>query len=399
MAAITTVLEMVESIIITEIEKMDIITTQLRDKLSGYAPSKPVDNSHNFIAFNSGEQRMKIKTGKFLAKKLGLKDKISDESIQKAAANINIALFGCEVKISKEKAITEHYQNATGGNSCMTGSCCEYTLMYEQNPNRYSILTIESGNDSARAMLVKLDNGKYLLDRVYATSESLKRELYDYGRKNGYYSDWSSNGMDNFSNSELVVSGLEYTNGHVPYQDTLTKYKFMDDGHLMIFSDNCGDFDYDGMLESTEGYLEKLQICCCCGEAVNEDDQYYGQDGGGPYCCDCYYNEYFTCEYCGEDCQQNEATVIGEEPFCVDCRDELFDRCHVCDEYHSIDAGAQTVGDELVCIDCLNRNYTLCDSCEKYAECDDVNDNGNCPDCVDLIRIHKSNVKEKENSL
>ncbi len=370
----------------------------IKEKLAKYAPSIPEDGSAGFIAFNAGTQRMKIKTGRFIAKKLELKDKISDEIIQKIAGTLNEKLFDCIVRVSKGKAITEHYSRGTGGNSCMAGSCSRFTLLYKNNPDRYSMLTIETVNNTARAMLIKLDNGKFLLDRVYATDEFLKNELQQYAKDKEYFYRKSTDAGNNeiaFNGcpirsdtyEQFIVSDLNYCDGEVPFQDTLANYKITDNCCLTITHPRTG-YSFDGILNSTTGGAVPF-TCEQCGCSLSEDEC-FSNGGGDNYCGHCYSEIYAMCENCNEDYLGECMTTIHYEDYCDNCRDELFTYCECCDEYALNDNMTGVETGDYVCLSCLENYYTECRECNQFVKTEDIDDNtGNCSDCQNLIRIHK----------
>jgi hypothetical protein len=311
----------------------DLTTEQAADILSlidKLAPDYPEDGTKGFIAYNQGEKRMKIKIGRFLTSKLKFNQYFSDEAIRKMSEQIGLKMFGCNVFLVKGKEITEHYRKATGGNSCMTGEAADYTLLYEMNPDRFQLAFVSLGNDSARAIVSKLDNGEFLMDRQYCTCESLATVLRDYAVNQGWYYKnghiYKNGEAVNYDNPIFAVSGLKYEDGYIPYMDTL-RHANIANGKLNIFI--SGSYEY--CLENTGGFpLGGGRYCENCGneaggEAVHTD--------GGLLCEDCYNERYFYCEHCGEDRLVDDGSYYYERMgyyICESCYEEDFFTCETC---------------------------------------------------------------------
>ncbi len=331
-------------------------------------PDIPEDGISGFLAFNSANKtnRMKIKTGRFLHKKLKLNNGyLSENDIQSLTTIINTELFpDVEVRLDKGADITRNYRRAAGGSSCMTGSNADYTKLYESNPDRYQQLIMTQINDSARAMIIKLDNGEYLMDRVYGDSDSIIELMYEHARKNGWYYLYSSKGCkDPKDYSIFKVSRLEYEEGGIPFADTLTQYE-IDGDRLNIFYEGSGD----GELDSTCGGFGGGVVCCHCGDRVPEDEGYY----------------------------------VSDECVCLDCLSEHYDYCEDCEEHNPLD-DMQLIDseDRYVCNYCLTSNYHQCSDCnEWFKECTDVNGNEVCSDCLeDYQYCEKCGEYTKEDSV
>lgn len=350
-------------------------------------PDKPDDGTTGFLAYNvPNKPRMKMKTGRFLTRKLGLNSGFLDDvQIRKISDAVNMKLFpDIETRLDSGEQITQNYEDAVGGSSCMTGSDAQYTLLYESNPDRFQQLIMFYNGNSARAIVHKLDNGRFLMDRIYSDSEHLKDKMFDYAREHDWiYRTYTSAGSYNVSNgmsSECIVSGLNYEDGEVPYMDTLIKY-CIERGQLTIFHRNVNK-SADGTLDSTCGNLsESGYTCCCCNDRVHEDD-IYCNDNGNHYCLDCYHEYYFYCEHCNNDCSVDDQVYITDKCFhvCQYCADSHYYQCQECEKYFSLDATYTVDEDELCCENCID-NYSQCESCGEYFST--IDDDGYCENCQD----------------
>ncbi len=363
-------------------------------------PDIPEDGTSGFLAFGSSDvTRMKIKTGRFLRKKLKLNSGyLSESTVQWLTNAINTTLFpDIEVKLCKGGEITDNYDNEIGGNSCMTGSCSTYVKLYENNPDRYSQLVIKQLNNYARAMIVKLDNDELFMDRIYTDSDGLIEPMVAYANKNGWYVRQTSdpgnysickNNIGVIDYSMFIVSGLVFRDGEVPFADTLRSY-VIENGRLNIFHTKVGLYG-DGELDSTNGCLEDTQMCENCGDGVDEADALNQNDN--VYCPDCF-NELFTCcDYCNEYELTDEVYFVEqiEEDICEYCLQHHFTECEDCGEYfRDIDCSLTEVDNgAMLCNACLE-DYQYCESCDTHrhegVEFIKIRDTGEnvCSDCAD----------------
>jgi hypothetical protein len=328
-------------------------------------PDKPEDGTTGFLAYNvPNKNRMKMKTGRFLTRKLNLNSGfLPDTVIQKLASNINTHLFpDLGIRLDKGKAITENYKNGVGGHSCMTGNCAEYTKLYEANPDRFQQLVMIQNGDSARAIVHKLDDGTYMLDRIYGTCEYLKGKMRDYAVKQG----WPIRGKGG------TVSGLNYTDGEIPYMDTMIYYKIVN-GLLTIGT--CLS-SYDGVLSNTDGEFCSGILCECCEEYYDED--HMTLIGDCDYCESCVSRDFTYCESCCEYCVNDDAIEITDinQYVCKYCAGNEYSYCESCDEYVS---ETQTLdGNTEVCNNCSEEHYH-CYSCGDLVS---ETENGYCEDCI-----------------
>jgi hypothetical protein len=104
-------------------------------------------------------------------------------------------IYGCsrsnKIVVVKGKAIHESYAgfgNSNGLYSCMSGGRSNCTKLYSNNPKVCSLVKLMiNGVPRARALLWKVGNGKYYLDRIYAgDSIGLTRRMQEWAEKKGY---------------------------------------------------------------------------------------------------------------------------------------------------------------------------------------------------------------------
>jgi len=145
------------------------------------------------------------------------------------------------------------------GGSCMASKDCQdFFQIYVTNKNVSLLILKDNEKLFGRALLWKLDNGEYFMDRVYTILEPDEIIFTNYAVKNGYY--YRSNGtnvkINYYFNNEVVgdkkmsvdLDNSDFT--YYPYLDTL---KYLDiDGKTL--SNDPKKHDY--ILTSTEGRWE-----------------------------------------------------------------------------------------------------------------------------------------------
>lgn len=353
------------------------IILSITNNIASLNPDKPDDGSSCFIAFDNAGKRLKLKTGRFLTRKLALNNYACDEVLRNLATELNKELFQAEdedsgVKLFKGEDITSNYRDEIGGTSCMTGGCAEYTLLYEMNPDKFSQAVAILGNDTARAIVSKLDNGKFIMDRIYHTDSNLAVTLREYAEKQGWYRYNGSQVIDSEGNeitdySELIVSNLSFENGHIPYMDTLRYYKINSKNKMNIFHSRS-KFSYDGSLDNIDGHISNCEFTCSnCGNGVDEDNTYSPECGDGVYCENCYSQLFTRCDICEEDVFSGDANFIEAEDItvCNCCKDNYITECERC-EAECRDNHRLYKMEEILCSSCRYELYYKCKACGVY---------------------------------
>jgi hypothetical protein len=127
----------------------------------------------------------------------------------------------------KKWYLKDNYERERGqlGNSCMRyRSCQDFFDIYVKNPEVCQLLILKPDDDKdkikGRALVWKLTDGEYYMDRIYTINDSDKILFQDYARINKI-----KNSFDNNSgNSQLIVKLGDYTYQKYPYMDTFVVY-------------------------------------------------------------------------------------------------------------------------------------------------------------------------------
>lgn len=145
-------------------------------------------------------------------------------------------------------------------------------------------------------------------------------------------------------------------------------------------------------LKNEEEEKKELLICDCCGCEIDpENDEYYTTADGDTICEDCYCNEYFTCECCGEIHHIDDAYTAQDtyEMYCEDCKNDELYYCEDCGEYHADgDNMHQLANGDYICNHCYeNGDYYYCDNCGELHYCDEMHEGDDgymyCDDCYE----------------
>ena len=345
-------------------EKLSVI----RSLLGGFNPGQ--SETDEYISYDDKNKRMKTKTGRFLRGKLKLE--LTDRKLETITAKLNTLLYGnLIIRLDKGKKILDNYRHKIGSGSCMTGSECDYVRLYADNPDVYSQLVMLSGNNSARAMVVKLSDGNTFLDRIYTDSpDFLRQKMVDYAAK----SDWLCRGDDL---PTMITPPLDFEDGFVPYQDTLTRGTVRR-GKLILSNHSIGD-DFD--MCTTDGFFMGGRYeCVSCGSRLNEDDCYNFEDE--TYCCDCYSERFIRCECCESDVSRGDVESVDDKCVCSSCLERYYTRCEQCGEYVNCDDSFAHAGNSY-CEDCYN-DLEKCECCDEISDdLSRIDGHDLCPDCED----------------
>jgi len=245
------------------------------------------------------------------------------------------------------------------------------------------MLTMYYMNDSSRAIVHKLDNGRCFMDRVYASCELLIDRMQDYALEHGWAYRLSNDADDRAVScdcSDLVVSGLVYDDGQVPFMDTLLHGCTCDEG-LCISLTGCCDYE----LSSTSGYIKEQQLCANCNYAVNEDDFCMGSDEE-IYCQNCFDDIFAYCDSCEEVMLRDDAVEITDVGLlvCEDCALSKYNECVKCGNY--IDKAYCDIEGDCVCDECAE-SFCRCAGCgEQFYDASSLDDDGFCGDCSGVVK-------------
>ncbi len=348
-------------------------------KLAKLQPTIPEDGTRNYIAFDvPNKDRMKLRTSRFLSRKMKLNSGyLSDSSLQNLSNIINLELYGIQtddIRLLSGSEITDAYRHNFGASSCMTGDCCDYTRLYEANPKRFKLLTMKFSNDEARAVLSTLDDGTKYLDRVYGSSEAIKDKMKEYAADNN----WQCYG-NSVNYGTLVISNLSFESDEIPYMDTFTCGTIVNN-ELVISATGCCEYDLTG----TDGELASGYSCENCGDNVHEDDARCTDDDG-VYCQSCYERYFSYCDECETDCNIDDIVSIdgGNRYICQGCAESNYYLCDDCNKWVSESEYSENL-EKTLCSDCTD-SYIRCDDCDQLFESTDIttrDDRNYCDDCL-----------------
>jgi hypothetical protein len=163
-------------------------------------------------------------------------------------------------------------------NSCMRYSRCQrYLNIYVENPNQVTMVILKGSDPDkiiGRALIWKLKDGTYYLDRPYANNDEDINLFKEWGRSKGY----SVYGAD-YKNKEVTLDKSDFQ--YYPYMDT---FKWLNRGQNLLSTDSS-EFD-DGnedwiKLESTGGDFEEARSGVYSeylGEYIDEDSAVFAED-------------------------------------------------------------------------------------------------------------------------
>lgn len=136
--------------------------------------------------------------------------------------------------------------------SCMRyDNCQSYFELYEKNPEVCSLLIYRETSDkiSIRALLWKLEDGSFYMDRIYASDDSDKTIFMNYAKRNN----WLSYDLHKGSlpqNIKFQLNKLNY--GRFPYMDT---FQFFDREKHILSIQRANDYsDQVKLIDPHGGY-------------------------------------------------------------------------------------------------------------------------------------------------
>lgn len=346
------------------------------DSLVSYARSSGV----RFLP----ERRTKTTLARYIRRKWPDKEWINDRDLEcfcnKAMSLIRSSdsLF----RIISGSRITQAYRDEVGGHSCMTGDECDKVAIYEHNPGVVQMLVFDDGSMTARALILKTDQGKTAMDRIYPNSGRHIELFNKYARDRGWLvrdgnrmpqGDVTFTDEDGDECGELTVS-LDLPDQVIyPYMDSFRWVKDYD-GDSVVLSmkytrgrhclDSTGG---EGPGSESNNYME----CRDCGCRVDPGDS-YTDDNGYDYCSDCYNERYGICERCNRETARDDLALVYTARcayatgWCSDCRCSHAIECEGCGELFSIAIGRISVVDgEHYCDDCESSHTECCHECSE----------------------------------
>lgn len=215
--------------------------------------------------------------------------------------------------------LESNYERPRGqlGNSCMRYQRCqEYLDIYVKNPEVCQLLILKSEDDkdkiTGRALIWKLTNGSYYMDRIYTINDSDKLLFHDFFEK------WVKKNLYSVSDQNLEVKLGDYTYSKYPYMDTFIAYNpttkilsededlWPDDGYW-ILQNTDGGYKSDDVVWSdwhNEHISSESAVFCnnVDGYVSRDDARYleYKDEWAAPN-DDVVYSEYFDGWYYQDD--------------------------------------------------------------------------------------------------
>jgi hypothetical protein len=129
------------------------------------------------------------------------------------------------------------------------------------------------------------------------------------------------------------------------------------------------------------GYEYRCERCDC---GLHSDELNWDPEGDYAYCDECFYENHFRCDSCGDIGYNDDACQVDCNILCQDCFDLDWFYCDRCGEATLHENGCDCDG-EMFCIECADqKGYTYCESCDAYVN-DGVLIEGQeyfCQDCA-----------------
>ncbi len=344
-----------------------------------YLPSeKSIEKQDRII----GPKPQQIKIGRLARNLLKLtNDKFSDKEIenfvnefkskyaflQNAFRNFHL-VTGDDIR---HWYLEDNYYDSPNGplhNSCMRYLDCQgFFSIYVDNPEVCQLLILKSDYDSSkitgRALVWKLENGDYFMDRIYFSKDSEVNLFIEFAKSNGWvYKSSQGTGCG------LLIDGNKYTK--IP-KVKLTNFDFKEYPYV----DTLCYLSEDGSLTCTRKSSKFKELRSTEGEFVGNCENC---ENGRVDCDSCGGEGNVDCYDCG-----GSGSII-----CSDCDGEGEIDCPDCDGSGDIDdesCGNCKGSGKITCDECNNGGIE-CGSCggSGVSDCDDCGGSGmiDCPECT-----------------
>ena len=193
-------------------------------------------------------------------------------------------------------------------NSCMRYERCQdYLDIYVENPNQVTMVIMKGTDPNkiiGRALIWKLTDGNYYLDRPYANNDEDINLFKEWGRSKGYQVYGA-----NYNHKEVKLDKADFS--YYPYMDTF-KYLNRDEKTLSTDASEFDDGNQDWIrLEDTSGgytEAERGVYSEYYGEYIDEENAVWADDiQSYIHHEDSYYLEYKDCYV------HNDADVVYSE--------------------------------------------------------------------------------------
>lgn len=255
--------------------------------------------------------------------------------------------------------------------SCMRyENCQDYLSLYVDNPDVCQLLILKSDFDNdkiaGRALIWKLDNGDFFMDRIYYSKDSEINLFIEFAQSNG----WVVKSKQGSSYDGLLLNGVRYNKitkvnlsnfvyKHYPYLDTL--FYLYPDGSLTNIKDG---FDFKELRSADGGFVGGA--CEYCEDGRVECNECGGS--GRVDCWKCNGDRTVECEDCGGDgdldCGECDGSGSIDGKKCGDCNGSGRIKCGEC------------IGGSVDCGECGGTGRDECGECNGNGEVDCQECNG-----------------------
>lgn len=307
-----------------------IVNSMPKVTVSHDNPNSNVSYSRGKVGWKNHKKRTTIKFSRFVSRHCKLK--FSDEDLERMQLLFQyeidyklVVVEGVEAtKIYADIPELHSDYEIPGLSSCMTGSDSKYVeVHFNLNPSNLKLALLYNGNRlMARGKIWKNDDDTWFIDRVYV-------------RK-------GIPGLTEHAASQCIISQFEHSDKFVSYYKVTIK---LPTDEYMPYLDNADSYDRIGdkiylstggdfVADTTDGSDKSQQYTCDeCGESCNEDDCTTVE--GNSLCQGCYdnYTENHT-EIDGEWYSNDNVCwdEINDENILVDDSVELFDGRRTCSD-------------------------------------------------------------------
>lgn len=131
------------------------------------------------------------------------------------------------------------------------------------------------------------------------------------------------------------------------------------------------------------------RVCDDCGKLESVNNGYTTYDNRF-ICENCYQDDYFTCDKCGEVHNCSDMVPINDDDYlvCNDCADRYYYQCNGCGKYYTSDKIHLDNANNILCNNCMT-DYLVCKACGCFVISDSVewsvDDLPYCQECYDEL--------------
>lgn len=146
------------------------------------------------------------------------------------------------------------------------------------------------------------------------------------------------------------------------------------------------------------------KYCSNCGCECDEEYMCYSELTGEEYCDDCYSDQFYHCDDCGEEDYQNRSQNVrdnrgGYITICRRCygNGDYYDCCDCGDTVHYEYGSTCESCDDFFCESCWDNHFLRCEFCDHNFCKEDLEEHDGCEFCsVDCVNDYKEQQEESE---